>query len=216
MSDNYSTRDSAGDLIGTEVVPVWRNGRNLKTTTAEAKVFFLGDVTQDEFNTLVGAGVPVSGVVDAVAASLVLEFTSDNSDLTFTAFNKGEQGNLISIELIDPEEETLETTAVLTTADDQTVLISVTLAHDGNAITATAADVVTAVDAEATLFLDTTVADGTGLGLVEAVAATPLENGIDASSGPIGTTRVSDDGSVLYVKVSEVAWKKVALAELDA
>jgi hypothetical protein len=42
VSDNYSVRDSAGTLVGTEVIPVWKLGAYLKTTVSAIAAFVAG------------------------------------------------------------------------------------------------------------------------------------------------------------------------------
>ena len=214
MGDNYSMRESAGSLTGAEIIPCFKDanplgGKDVRTTAAE-----LAEHTRASLyagiDCILGSGAPV----DAVTATVVLEFTTDNSDLTLTAYNAGADGNLIYVELVDPGDTTAETTVAVTYGPDQEIHYVVTLAHDGEAITATAGEVATALTTASAGFLAETTAAGTGLGLVEATAATPLASGMDATGGPVPSFRVSDDGSLLYVKVNTVTWKEVALSAL--
>ena len=39
VSDNFSAREPAGTLSGTEVVALWKDGKNVKTTAQEIADF---------------------------------------------------------------------------------------------------------------------------------------------------------------------------------
>jgi len=146
----------------------------------------------------------VTAPVNAVRAALTSGLT--DAALTFTAksYVKAE-GEAISVEILAfVAEETLAATAVGNRINIQL----------GNGSTATA--VAAACEAvPAVKALVTTTAGGTGAGAVVAAAAANLTGGVDATPGPVNSMLVLDDGSMLYIKVSEVAWKQAALSNLS-
>jgi len=142
--------------------------------------------------------------VNAVKAALTSGLT--DAALTFTAesYVKAE-GEAISVEILAfVAEETLAATAV-----GNAITIQL-----GNGSTATA--VAAACEAApAVKALVTTTAGGTGAGAVVAAEAANLTGGVDVTPGPVNSMLVMDDGSMLYIKVSEVAWKQAALSNLS-
>jgi hypothetical protein len=124
-----------------------------------------------------GAGAPVT----AVKAALTVNPAGNENGLTFTAKNYGTDGNLISIEYVDPS------------ANDQTLSVSVhntaitvSLATGvAGAITSTAAEVLAAVNASipasklvvATIYAGDTGAVDDGSGVVTAMALDFLVDG---------------------------------------
>ncbi|MBW2061119.1 MAG: flagellar hook-basal body complex protein [Deltaproteobacteria bacterium] len=128
-------------------------------------------------------------------ASLTTALPGADDDITFTAVSGGARGNNITITYVDPGalRATTDVTDVTGTA------ITVTLAHDGTSITATANDVLAAIAAstEAGNVL-TAAAVGAGTGVVTAMAATNLSGGSDVNTTPnqweyIVTTDPADD-----------------------
>lgn len=116
----------------------------------------------------------------AIAAALTTALAGANNDMTYTADTAGSGGNAITVRYVDPG------------AISQTILvvvvgsaITVNLATDGaGAITSTAAQVKTAVDAlpAAAALVNVANAGGdSGAGVVTALAATPLAGGVSVS-----------------------------------
>lgn len=129
-----------------------------------------------------GAGAPVS----AVRAALAVNPAGDDNGLVFTAKQYGTDGNLISVEYVDPAaNDAALSVSVFNTA------ITVHLATgEAGAITSTAAEVLAAVNASipaaklVTVALDatdTTPVDGAGV--VTAIALALLENGAGTAIG---------------------------------
>lgn len=111
-----------------------------------------------------------------VAASLTTALTGANNDLVFTARERGNDGNLISIAYVVAGNNTPLTIGVVGNA------ITVNVATgSGGAATSTAAQIRTAVNASAPaqlLLASTEFASGnTGAGIVTALAATFLTGG---------------------------------------
>ena len=114
-------------------------------------------------------------------SSLTTSLVGADNDITYTAVTGGANSNNIIITYVDPGalRATTDVTGVTGTA------ITVTLAHSGAAITATANDVLAAIAASASASnLVTAVAAGTGLGVVTAMAATNLAGGADINTTP--------------------------------
>lgn len=149
--------------------------------------------------------------VNAVAATLTTALAGANNDLVFTAVTKGTVGNGITIEYVDPEEETAtETVTVVDSA------ISVTL-RSVSSVLSTAAQVLAAIEADATADALVTVANAggnDGTGAVIALAATPLADGVDGTVGEAGAQL--RDATYLYVcKAANTTagqnWRRIAL-----
>lgn len=119
----------------------------------------------------------------SVAASVTLQpgGAGGNNDITVTAKKAGTGGNSIKVELKNPgaASQALKINIVGDT-------IEVSLATDGtSAITSTAAQVITAINAHLTAKELVTAANATGsdgTGVVAAVAATPLAGGTDGNA----------------------------------
>ncbi len=114
-------------------------------------------------------------------SSLTTSLVGADNDITYTAVTGGANSNNIIITYVDPGalRATTDVTGVTGTA------ITVTLAHSGAAITATANDVLAAIAASASASnLVSAVAAGTGLGVVTAMAATNLAGGADINTTP--------------------------------
>jgi len=112
-----------------------------------------------------------------VAASVKIDCTNANSDITYTARAEGASGNSISITYVDPLAND-QTLSVTTSGRD----ITVNLATDsGGNITSTATEVASAVTSNAIASKLVSVAvEGDGSGVVEAKAKTNLASGADA------------------------------------
>jgi len=114
-------------------------------------------------------------------ATLTTNLAGADNDIVFTAVSGGSSGNDITITYVDPG-------AVRATTDVTDVTgtsITVTLAHDGTSITATANDVIAAITASTDASnLVSAAAAGTGTGVVTAMAATNLAGGSDVNTTP--------------------------------
>jgi hypothetical protein len=120
-------------------------------------------------------------------AALTTALTGTNNDLVFTALKNGDQGNKTQVEYINGGASQalsvrVRLAAAGTNGDPDTLVISVRLATDASSvITSTAAQVATAVNADALAndYVVATNAPGNdGTGLVTAMAATPLTGGV--------------------------------------
>lgn len=114
-------------------------------------------------------------------ATLTTALTGANNDLTFTAVTVGSAGNDVTIAYVNPE-----TTADLavTVVDNA---ITVNLAWAVDAITSTALEIESAIEASAAasaLVTVETAAENTGAGVVTAMAATHLSGGSDYVYSP--------------------------------
>ncbi|MBW2623580.1 MAG: flagellar hook-basal body complex protein [Deltaproteobacteria bacterium] len=116
-----------------------------------------------------------------IQSSLTTTLAGVDNDITYTAVTGGTNSNNITITYVDPgaARATTDVTSVTASA------ITVTLAHSGAAITATANDVLAAIAASTNASnLVTAAAAGTGLGTVTAMAATNLIGGSDVNTTP--------------------------------
>ena len=113
----------------------------------------------------------------ATAAAVTIDMTNATSDLTYTAKTAGSAGNKINVIHIDPSAP-----SQALSVEVRGNLIVVNLATGSNsAITSTAALVKAAVNASAEASAIVTCEDeGSGTGIVNATAATPLIGGKDA------------------------------------
>lgn len=161
--------------------------------------------------------------VNAVAATLTTNLTGANNDLVYTAKTKGAAGENIKIKYTDPDDETEACVATLSgsgTATDPYV-IDVTLKHDGTNITATAANVKAAVEAnvDATkLVAIANASDNDASGTVTEMDATALDNGVDGTVAKKG--RMVQKSGVIYFttadnSVSDANWLKVVGVDLS-
>lgn len=151
--------------------------------------------------------------VNAVASTLTTALAGANNDMVFTAKTKGATGDNITIEYVDPAGANKALSVTVTGK-----AIAVSLATDGaNAITSTAAQVKTAIDAKAEAAALVSVANAgadTGAGVVTALAATPLASGVDGTIGKAGDMHA--DNTYLYVAsddntVADTNWRRIAL-----
>lgn len=117
----------------------------------------------------------------SVAATLATGVVGNNNAITFTAKTAGTAGNGIKVQLKDPA---AASQALSVSIAGDTIVVS--LATSGaSAITSTAADIITAVNAHLTAKTLVSAANtgaSTGAGVVVAVAATALAGGTDGSA----------------------------------
>jgi len=115
-------------------------------------------------------------VGSGVAATLSTGVVASNNALTFSAVQKGVNGNAVAVRFVNPA---ANSQALAVTVSGNTVTVS--LATDGaGALTSTAAQVITAVGASAAASALVTVAsttDSTGVGVVAAFPFAYLEGG---------------------------------------
>ena len=105
-------------------------------------------------------------------ALAVMDSANAEADVTFTALTNGTTGNLVTISYVDPG--VAGPLGISVSGND----ITVTLAHDGTSVTSTAADIATAINADAAASaLVTAQAEGAGAGVVDALAMTSLAGG---------------------------------------
>jgi len=170
--------DLNGDLVNGEGMIV--QGYAVSTVAADGSftlgtvgdISVTGAISPPKASTDLSTTLNLDAGATFVDATLLVDCAAANADVTYTAINGGISGNDITIAYIDPAGAAALSVVVVGDA------ITVNLAHDGAAITSTAADVVAAVAASgAASLLVTGVADGTGLGLVNAEVATNLADG---------------------------------------
>lgn len=172
------------------------------TTTAQSNLVAA-------INEVVGKLGAEATPVDGVKAAVTIDMTNPNGDLTYTAKDYGTAGNSITVTHVDPSAND-QSLAIAVDGTD----ITITLATDGSGtITSTANDIKTAIeaDSEANALVAVTV-EGTGEGVVEAIAEDALEGGVDVTAGAVGSLRFDDTN--FYMKISAQVWKKVAHSAL--
>ena len=170
----------------------------------------LGDIVQAASKYPIPNGTPVN----AAAASLTTDLEVANAELVFTAKNKGEAGNNITVTYVAPDEAEAELAVTVSGTD-----IIVNLATDvDKAVTTTAAEVATAVGTHAVAKLLVTVANkelNNGEGVVKAMAKASLKNGVDGTVGVKWQQYIDD--TYLYVAVADntindANWKRSTLS----
>lgn len=147
--------------------------------------------------------------IAGVRATVTVDMTNANADLTYIAKAYGTSGNSISVTHVDPAGND-QPLVVTVSGKDITVSLKT---GSGGAIESTAAEVKAAVDAHAEASELVTVAvEGGGAGVVNALAKATLTGGVNVTEGIIGSAAF--DATNFYVKISEQVWKKVAHAGL--
>lgn len=159
------------------------------------------DITAVDGKKVVPAGTPVGGVsasvlTDAsqvvqkkntapVKASVTLDCTNANADISITAVDAGTAGNGIEVQLKDPAGNDKPLTVDLV---DKVIVVSLATGAAG-AITSTAAQVINAINASLEsrkLVVATNAAGSTGVGVVNAIVATALTGGSNGASSAEG------------------------------
>lgn len=151
---------------------------------------------------------PTTGTpVDGVKATLTTDMTNANADITLTAVEYGNDGNLISVTYIDPS----AISQPLTVLVDGTA-IKVHLATDGDGtVTSTAAQVVAAVNAHSLAgALVLAAYEGTGVGVVEAKTIAYLAGGVSCTAGVAGSSLMVNSAGILYRKTGAQTWAPAA------
>ncbi|QDT76863.1 B-type flagellin [Gimesia maris] len=156
-----------------------------------SQVLFLGaSSTLDNVKDAVNGVTDITGVTatktNKVASNLTVDSTAVNSDLTFTDARSsdsilGDTNQNINISFVDPSGAS-QALGVTVSNNATDINIVVSLATDGNsAITSTASDIKTLLDAnaDANAYVSTAV-EGAGAGVVEAAASAALAGGTDA------------------------------------
>lgn len=112
----------------------------------------------------------------AAAATVTVDMTNDNADMTYTANTKGAGGNAITVTHVDPSGNDEPLTV---TRDGNGITISLATGAAG-AIESTANEVAAAVNADAEIArVLTATVEGTGAGVVEAKSVESLAGGVD-------------------------------------
>jgi hypothetical protein len=136
-------------------------------------------------------------------ASVKIDMTNANADLTYIARETGTDGNSITVTHTDPgaPDQALQVSVV---GSD----ITISLATDsGSAITSTAAQVKAAVDAHSgASALVTVKVEGDGSGVVNAVAQTSLSGGVNGS-GETGYIELPDN-FLRLITLKMTDWKR--------
>jgi len=160
---------------------------------AIGSVYVLGEIPNAEVGAAVAKGdllraSKTTGKLVKAAASVLMDSDNANSDVTFTANRSyhGSKGEKISVTFTDPTGNNQPLTITVSNLD-----IDVSLKTGGaGAIESTAAEIVAAILADATAkHMVTGVADGTGAGVVKAIAKSYLYGGHGAFA------RANEDGS---------------------
>lgn len=165
--------------------------------------------------------IPVAAAapVNAVAATLTTELTGSNNDMVITAKTKGAAGENIQIKYTDPAKDTAACSAAVTGSGTSAApyVIDVTLKYASSAITATAANVKAAIEANSTangLVSVANAATNDGTGVVTAMDATALDGGVDGTVGEANL--MIHDGSYAYLAIadntiSDANWRRFTL-----
>lgn len=112
--------------------------------------------------------------VNAKKAELETEFLTADSDLLFTAKKVGTEGNSITIEFVDPDDDDVE----LSVEVNGNAIVVILGTDEYGEISSTAEEVIEAIEdsEEASALVAVEAVDGDA-GIVEELAATPLAGG---------------------------------------
>lgn len=147
--------------------------------------------------------------VNGEKATVTIDMTNVDADLTYTAVVFGEDGNDITVTHVDPSANNATLDVTVSGTD-----ITVSLATDGGGlITSTAAQVKAAVNADPEASLLVLCEDeNAGAGVVNAVVQTPLTGGVDVTAGEVGQVLFSSTEA--FIKLGAQTWKKWSLSSL--
>ena len=132
----------------------------------------------------------------------------------YTSKADGAIGNKIKIAYVKPDAKDAILKVVPTTANGVTT-ITVNLATDEDkSITTAAEDIKTAIDSnpESLVYVDL-AEDNDGKGVVTALAATALANGVDGTPAPVGSFIVHE--GTLYIATGKVGTSGATWASVD-
>jgi|SRR5690349_6724770 len=159
-----------------------------------------GEEIDAEQELAVGAGGKAIAADSAVAASAKTGVVGENNALTFTANEEGDEGNDLSIALVDPAGNNK---ALAVDVDGDKIVVN--LATDGEGkITSTAAQVTAAIlehDQASQLVTAANTGASTGAGKVKAVAETPLTGGTDQAAAVAKALTGGDADDFLEIEV---------------
>jgi hypothetical protein len=148
----------------------------------------------------VGAGGKAIKADSATKAEAKTGAVGENNALTYTANEAGDEGNALSIALIDPAGANK---ALAVNVDGHEIKVS--LATDGaNAITTTAAQVIAAIaehDTASQLIAAANTGASNGTGKVKAVAKTALAGGADSANAVAQAFTEGDADDYIEVEV---------------
>jgi flagellin len=151
--------------------------------------------------------------IPATQGTATLDSAAADSDVTFTAVTAGTAQN-VSIVFTDPGANS-SPLGVTTTVSGNDITINVSLATDGTgAITSTAGVIETLIngDASASQYV-TAAAEGTGAGVADAIAATPLAGAVDAGNLVLSDIRSDTSaGAISYSIAAGGADNNVAVS----
>ena len=169
-----------------------------------------GGYTPAHNHVLFADNVPTNTAI----ATLTTNLTGVNNDLVYTSKADGAMGNKIKIAYVKPDAKYAILKVVPTTASGVTT-ITVNLATDEDkAITTTAEDIKTAIDSnpESLVYVDL-AEDNDGKGVVTALSATALANGVDGTPAPVGSFIVHE--GTLYIATGKVGTSGATWASIE-
>jgi hypothetical protein len=159
-----------------------------------------GEEIDADTEVAVGANGKAVKADAAVAASADTGAVEDNNALTFTANEPGDDGNDLTIALVDPAGNN-QPLAVDVDGDD--VVVNLATDAEGN-ITSTAAQVIAAVlehDQASQLVTAANTGASSGAGVVDPVAETPLEGGTDSATAVAKAFTAGEADDYLEIEV---------------
>lgn len=191
-----------GGSKGTELIFL---GSSASTSDIRAAINAVSDstgvaATADNAHTFTVAAKAASVTIDTDGG------TATDEDVVFTrdtAGNDTDLGGSVSVAYIDPSANSSPLSIDVVDDGSGNKTINVSLATDGaGAITSTAADIVTAVNADAAASaLVTAAAGGSGTGTVAAATATALTGGFSEGSLVVSDSRIA--GDTLQIDVTD-------------
>lgn len=169
------------------------------------------DTAEGSIQDLSGLFLGVITPLSSTKASVTVDITNPDADLTYTAVAYGEIGNILSVVHVNNGVSQLLDIAIVNS------VITVSLATDeAGVVTTVANDIVTKITTTPELASDITcTAEGTGLGIVNDTVSAPLVGGTNATpEAAVNSLGINADGTKLYIKISEHIWSESNLANI--
>jgi hypothetical protein len=205
VSDNFSARESAGTLSGTEVVALWKDGKNVKTTAQDIADLAAPSAVSAEINGVEFDGstnITVPGVGNVTFPAVQVPSADPNT------LDDYEEGTFLAILTADtPPTTQIQTTGFYTKIGR---LVSLTIPFSGKNTTGasgsmTVSELPVSIIPTA-IAIGSVVSDGLGVNPLSAMASTGesilyIVNATTGVSAPI----VAGAGKSLYISIQYFA-----------
>ncbi len=190
-AEKAQLRYAGGDLTGASTIEIsGSNGQEVLFLGGSSTVQNIRDAVNNVSDSTGVTARVLDGASQTIAATqsaATLDSAAANADVTFTRVDAGTDATLggkVSVSFVDPGAASQSLGVNTTVNSNGDVDIVVSLATDGaSAITSTADDIQNLINNDATASQYVTAAEeGTGAGVVDAIAATDLTGALDAGT----------------------------------